>query len=194
MGMPIITPGTGVRSQAITDLIESVALEQTALSHILNAEGEKIQEIVAAATTGDEMLAVNASVKSMVKSITTLEMILQSKLELFGDCLCPPTPCTPVTDTAITASDKKAVVTKNSITDYTINLTKTTGAGTLTITTTPAGLPISVSGTLPTGLTLSGNVLSYTNWAVFQGTTVKLNIGTGSCLKVMTINFISEGA
>ena len=88
MGMPIITPGTSTRCQSITDVITSVALEQTALSHILNAEGEKIQKIVATATTANELLAVNKSVERMVKSITKLEMILQSKLELFEDCLC----------------------------------------------------------------------------------------------------------
>lgn len=88
MSMPIITPGTGTRSQAITDIIESVALEQTALSHILNAEGEKIQAIVIKAKTGDEMLAVNKSVQSMVNAVTRLEMVLQAKLELFSDCAC----------------------------------------------------------------------------------------------------------
>ena len=91
MGMPVITPGTGTRCQAITDIITSVALEQTALSHILNAEGEKIQKIVAQASTAEEMSAVNKSVQSMVSTITTLEIILQSKLALFEDCLC--TPC-----------------------------------------------------------------------------------------------------
>ncbi|MEG1996800.1 MAG: hypothetical protein RR036_04740, partial [Oscillospiraceae bacterium] len=69
MGMPVITPSTATRDQAITDIIESVALEQTALSHILNAEGEKIQKIVAAATAPSDMLAVNKSVNCMVKSI-----------------------------------------------------------------------------------------------------------------------------
>lgn len=88
MGMPIITPGHGTRCQAITDIIESVALEQTALSHILNAEGEKIQKIVAVASTTDQMLAVNKSVLSMVGAITRLELVLQAKLELFSDCLC----------------------------------------------------------------------------------------------------------
>lgn len=47
MDMPVITPIITTRSQAITDIIESVALEETALSHILNAEGEKIQKMVA---------------------------------------------------------------------------------------------------------------------------------------------------
>ena len=88
MGMPIITPGTSTRCQAITDIITSVALEQTALSHILNAEGEKIQKVVLLAKTSSEMLAVNKSVENMVKAITTLETVLQGKLELFEDCLC----------------------------------------------------------------------------------------------------------
>ncbi len=92
MGMPIITPSTTTKCQAITDIIESVALEQAALSHILNAEGEKIQKIVAIATSSDQMLAVNKSVLSMVGAITRLEMVLQAKLELFQDSLtadCP---------------------------------------------------------------------------------------------------------
>lgn len=88
MSMPVITPGTGSRCQAITDIITSVALEQTALSHIINAEGEKIQKIVATAETAEDMLTVNKSVESMVNTITRLEMVLQSKLELFKDCLC----------------------------------------------------------------------------------------------------------
>lgn len=88
MGMPVITPGTSTRCQAVTDVISSVALEQTALSHILNAEGEKIQKIVQTATTAEEMLAVNRSVNGMVDSIARLEMLLQNKLNLFSDCLC----------------------------------------------------------------------------------------------------------
>ena len=46
MGMPIITPGTGTKEQALTDIIESIALQETALAHILNAEGEKMQAII----------------------------------------------------------------------------------------------------------------------------------------------------
>ncbi|MEG0752909.1 MAG: CshA/CshB family fibrillar adhesin-related protein [Angelakisella sp.] len=76
------------RQQALSDLIESVALESTALSHILNAEGEKIQAIVASGTM-DEMLAVNKSVQGMASAVTTLEMVLQGKLALFNGCICP---------------------------------------------------------------------------------------------------------
>lgn len=90
MGMPVITPSTTTRTQAITDIIESVALEETALSHILNAEGEKIQKMVAMAeVTPDVLLATNKSVESMVNAVSRLEMILQSKLSTFDGCLCP---------------------------------------------------------------------------------------------------------
>lgn len=97
MGMPIITPSTVTRCQAITDIIESVALEQTALAHILNAEGEKIQKVAALTSTAtpDQLLEINNSAKMMVKSITMLEIVLQSKLELFDSCLCDCAPIAP---------------------------------------------------------------------------------------------------
>lgn len=83
MGMPVITPSTTTRDQAITDIIESVALQEAGLSHIINAEGEKIQKIVATASTTQELLDVNKSVESMVNAVAQLEMLLQSKLALF---------------------------------------------------------------------------------------------------------------
>ncbi len=96
MGMPVIEGSDVERCQAITDIIMSVALEQTALSHILNAEGEKLQAIIATEDiTPDELLDANKSVQGMVEAITRLEMLLQSKLSLFGDALqvdCETTP------------------------------------------------------------------------------------------------------
>lgn len=74
MGMPVITPSTTTRAQAVTDIIQSVALEETALSHILNAEGEKIQKMVAMAdVTPEQLLATNKSVESMVNAVARLE-------------------------------------------------------------------------------------------------------------------------
>lgn len=192
MSMPIITPSTTTRPQAISDIIESVALEQTGLSHILNAEGEKIQKVVANGTI-DQMMEVNKSVQSMVNTVSRLEMILQYKLELFQDCLCPPVPCTPLVDTSLQTSNPLHTITKNSMTDYAIDLgilVVPGTAGTITVTTIPAGIPISVNGVLPVGVTLVGNILSYTNSNFLQ--TIKLNVGTGACLQVLTINFISE--
>ena len=92
MGMPVITPSATTREQAVTDIIESVALQETALSHILNAEGEKIQKMVALSdVTPEVLLATNKSVESMVNAVSRLEMILQSKLSTFGSCLCDTT-------------------------------------------------------------------------------------------------------
>lgn len=96
MGMPIIVSSDVERCQAITDIIESVALEQTALSHILNAEGEKLQAIIKMEDiTTEELLKANKSVQSMVETITRLEMVLQAKLNLFEDSLTEPCPKKP---------------------------------------------------------------------------------------------------
>lgn len=48
MGMPNIPEGKfrPNEKEVIIDLFESIALEEMALSHIINAEGEKTQEIV----------------------------------------------------------------------------------------------------------------------------------------------------
>jgi len=90
MGMPIITPGTGTRNQAVTDLIQSVALQETALSHILNAEGEKMQAIIGMTdVTLEEMMEMNESVKKLINAATRLEMMFLSKLEMFSDPYVP---------------------------------------------------------------------------------------------------------
>jgi hypothetical protein len=90
MGMPIIQSSDIERTQAITDLIQSVALEQTALSHILNAEGEKLQLFVALASaenpaiTPAMVLEANASVTELISAVANLETLLQAKLALFS--------------------------------------------------------------------------------------------------------------
>ncbi|MEG0073846.1 MAG: hypothetical protein RR922_05085 [Clostridia bacterium] len=85
MSMPIIVPGKTTRIEAVADIMESVALQETGLSHILNAEGEKIQAVVAMqGVTPDMLLAVNASVDETVSAITRLEILLTSKLNEFS--------------------------------------------------------------------------------------------------------------
>ncbi|MEG0852556.1 MAG: hypothetical protein RSF82_01695 [Angelakisella sp.] len=182
MGMPIITASQIIRSQAITDIIESVALEQTALSHILNAEGEKIQAVVKTATTTSQLTAVNASVKSMVNTISMLEMVLQSKLELFSDCLCPPTtPCTIVGSVDITKDFTSAYVdvVKTSNTLFDIGLTGAPVASyPFIISTTPSGLPINFI-TVPVGVTTGSNTFTIDVSKGYYGTIV-FTVGTGA--------------
>lgn len=80
--------------QAISDVIESIALQQTALSHILNAEGEKIQAALAIPDiTADELISINKSVQSMVNTIGCLEMVFCSKLGVFKCPSCAPGNC-----------------------------------------------------------------------------------------------------
>ena len=75
--------------RSVVDVVESIALQQAALAHILNAEGEKIQAAIGTldgqagpiAGTAEELLRVNDSVKNMVESITLLEGILNKKLQ-----------------------------------------------------------------------------------------------------------------
>ena len=73
MGMPVITPSQTTRCQAVTDIIESVALQQA------------------------QLLRFNQSVEQTIRSVAQLEVIIQSKLQLFTDCLstCTPPPTTP---------------------------------------------------------------------------------------------------
>ncbi|MGL4760929.1 MAG: hypothetical protein ACRC6T_00660 [Sarcina sp.] len=89
MSMPVITvnPNPVTLIQAKADLMESIALEETGLSHIINAEGEKIQAAIAMATTSgttdaSQLLAVNASVQETLKVISKIEILLQYKLEI----------------------------------------------------------------------------------------------------------------
>ncbi|MEG1548760.1 MAG: hypothetical protein RR527_08505 [Clostridia bacterium] len=89
MGMPIITPGTITRGDAIGNIIESVATEEAALAHILNAESEKIMAVVNnSGASADDLLAVNASVKNAISAISRLELQLQAKLDLFQTTVC----------------------------------------------------------------------------------------------------------
>lgn len=77
------------RSQAISDVIESIVLQQVAISHILNAEGEKLQKILSFEDVSyEDILAANKSVESMVNSVSNLEMVLRDKMDLFSGCKC----------------------------------------------------------------------------------------------------------
>lgn len=82
MDAGVIVDEEGLREQAISDLITSIALEEAGIRGILDAEGAKIQQAVALDLTQEEMLAVNASVTAMVEAITELELVLVEKLKL----------------------------------------------------------------------------------------------------------------
>jgi len=71
-------------NQAITDLIQSVALQEAALAHIMNAEGEKMQKIIAMdGIDAEQLMELNKSVIQLISAISRLEMLFAAKLELF---------------------------------------------------------------------------------------------------------------
>lgn len=70
-------------SQEISDLIESIALEEAALANIQNVEGAKIQKFVAMPNVTPEMLlCLNKSVQEMADAMTIFESILIQKLNV----------------------------------------------------------------------------------------------------------------
>ena len=88
MGMPEIRSSNVSRSQAITDILQSIALVEAALAHILNAEGEKLQCAVAMeCITAEKLIEVNETVRSTMEAAAKFEQALQAKLAvLFQDC------------------------------------------------------------------------------------------------------------
>ena len=83
MSMPKIERVDVDKCSAAAALLQSVALEETAISHILNAEGEKIQKALTMHECSYKgLLDINKSVEDMVEKITALEKVLKEKLEL----------------------------------------------------------------------------------------------------------------
>lgn len=87
--IPNITPTIDLtRDQAVNLLLSSIAMEELGLSHIINAEGEKIQYVLGTlpgvtgpGATISDLLSVNESVRSTLREITKTEFGLQNKLE-----------------------------------------------------------------------------------------------------------------
>jgi len=74
---------------AISQIISSIAMEELALSHIINAEGEKIQYVLGTLErrgaiptdiTLKDLLKVNESVKDMLGAVSMNQMFLLGKL------------------------------------------------------------------------------------------------------------------
>ncbi len=74
------------RQDAINQVISSIATEELALSHIINAEGEKIQYAVGTlpglpeSATATEVLEVNDSVGDTLNALLENQIVLTGKL------------------------------------------------------------------------------------------------------------------
>ena len=103
--MPSFPPNGAnmTREEALTMIIASIAMEELALSHILNAEGEKLQYILGTLPGTEpcacphEVLSINKSVTALLEAVTQNQMLLKNKLERALEACphpCPP-PCKP---------------------------------------------------------------------------------------------------
>lgn len=74
------------REGSINEIISSIAAEELSLSHILNAEGEKLQYVLGTlpgletAAALDEVMQVNQSVQETLSSVMEQQMMLTGKL------------------------------------------------------------------------------------------------------------------
>ena len=73
---------------AISQILSSIALEELGLSHIINAEGEKMQYVLGTLDgttppeppTIDDLLKINKSVQEMLNTISMNQMFLLGKM------------------------------------------------------------------------------------------------------------------
>lgn len=95
---------------ALNMILASIAMEELALSHIINAEGEKLQYILGTLETSsgrkpdvDEVLKVNQSIACLLEGVSQNQMILKNKMdkvlharsEICPEHTEPPTPQRP---------------------------------------------------------------------------------------------------
>lgn len=75
--------------ETMIDLLESIALEEIAISHVLNAEGEKLQAILGKYQCAQidfcEMTLATKGVSRMVEDLIMKEWLLLTKLRYVGD-------------------------------------------------------------------------------------------------------------
>ncbi|MCL1989262.1 MAG: hypothetical protein FWG67_00055 [Defluviitaleaceae bacterium] len=90
MSMPTFPTdmNTPTKEEAFNQVISSIALEELGLSHVINAEGEKLQYILGTLegslppepATIDDVLNVNKSVQKMLETISYYQMFLKGKM------------------------------------------------------------------------------------------------------------------
>jgi len=92
--IPNFTPNISIdRNDVINLLLASIALEEIALSHIINSEGEKIQYVLRTlpgltpAATLEEILEVNDSVRDTLAMTIKKELLLDNKLKQILDLI-----------------------------------------------------------------------------------------------------------
>jgi hypothetical protein len=95
---PVISPEI-TRDDALNMILASIAMEELGLSHIINAEGEKLQYVLGTLPNGcgvepsvDQVIAVNESIKCLLDSVMQNQVFLKAKTEKVLDVIREPVP------------------------------------------------------------------------------------------------------
>ncbi|MDR1570846.1 MAG: hypothetical protein LBS72_10250 [Oscillospiraceae bacterium] len=104
-GIPVISLENIELGVALRNVIASIALQEASIAGLLNSESEKIDHVIADEESNtDDLLRVNESANSFVKTVARLEAILVDKLRMSlkhmpKSCDCDAcASCPPVTD------------------------------------------------------------------------------------------------
>lgn len=117
--IPDLQPQVGVtRNDAVNIILSSIGMEELSLSHILNAEAEKIQfalgtldDTVPPASL-DEILLVNRAAGKMLRDVVKNQMLLGMKLE---DVIDIDTSDTTTTTTTTTTTSTTTTTTTTTV-------------------------------------------------------------------------------
>lgn len=100
--IPNITPTITVNRDIAIDLVlASIGMEELGLSHIINAEAEKLQYVLGTLPgftppfhpTFSDLIAINKSILSTLKEVRKKEFVLSTKLDLVADEAKPKGTC-----------------------------------------------------------------------------------------------------
>ena len=73
------------QEEALTDLLESIALEETAIAHLINAEAEKVQSMAKMMDKGkicfEDVIKFQKNMAKMMRNPIKKQILLQFKLE-----------------------------------------------------------------------------------------------------------------
>ncbi len=107
MGMPQIPEGTHRPNctEVIIDLLESIALDHMSLAHLMNAEGEKLQETINKYACDEldycEVECSFQSANKLLNNVIMQQWLLFNRLNTVLEVqdqikdMCPPPPCPP---------------------------------------------------------------------------------------------------
>lgn len=103
MSLPNFPAGPNIsREDAINSIIMSIAMEEVGLSHIINAEGEKLQYVLGIPGASiEDVLETNESITNMLKQAAINQQTLADKLNTAVSSSVLPGPPGPKGDTGL---------------------------------------------------------------------------------------------